>query len=111
MTLMAVVIASAALVLAPFLYRRLNEVVASNQEGVAANHALTCSLGDLVQLGSGRIEDATIGPTRHLRAEKDFLLAIYNAHCPLIADYPAVERRIVETLSAVRVELQRRAGP
>ncbi len=105
------ILAALALFLAAYLYTRVNKSAEQARELAASNHALVCSLGDLVQLGGGSIAQATAGPTRHLRAEKDFLLSIYDARCPLIVKYPAIERQIVETLSAVRTELADRAGP
>ncbi len=113
MTVTATLVAAGALILAPFLFTRLNDAQNSTEHAVAQTRALTCALGDLVQLGSGPRRAAVEGPTFHLRAELNFLQTILAANCPIVQSQSAIHNEVVKTIQIIERELQRRAeeGP
>lgn len=107
LTVMSTLVASGALLLAPYLFTKLSETQDATDRAMASNHALTCSLGDLVQIGGGAPRQAaTVGPTSHLEAELDFLRTILSAGCPLVLEQ--AKREIARTIVLIERELQRR---
>ncbi len=113
LTVAATVVAAGALVLAPFLFRQLNQSQQDTQQAVAQTRALTCALGDLVQLSGGSRQSAIVGPTYHLRAELNFLQTILGANCRQIQGRSKARNEVVKTIRLIQRELNRRAeeGP
>lgn len=111
LTVIATIIAAGALVLAPFLFKQLSESQDDTELAVAQTRALTCALGDLVQLGGAPRRTATVGPTYHLRAELNFLTTILGANCRLIQGQSAARSEVVKTIQLIEQELRKREGP
>ncbi len=109
LTVLATIVAAGALVLAPFLFKQLNDAQQDTERAVAQTRALTCALGDLVQLSGGSRSSAAEGPTYHLRAELNFLETILAANCRQIQGRSSARNEVVKTIRLIKRELQRRA--
>ncbi len=109
LTVLATIVAAGALVLAPFLFKQLSDSQHDTQQAVAQTRALTCALGDLVQLGGGPRSSAAEGPTYHLRAELNFLQTILGANCRQIQGRSSARNEVVKTIRVIQRELVRRA--
>ena len=78
-TTLAIILACAALLVAPILFNRLAEVVESNEDAVETNHNVLCAFVDLAQLAENPAPPS--GGTEHLKAELHFLITIQDAEC------------------------------
>lgn len=103
----ALAVALGALIIAPFLFNKLNATMDKSDEVIAANHGLICALGDLVTISQGPRRLAIQGPRPHVIAELEFLTSVRDAKCRLINEQPAIAAEIDATITFIQRYLRR----